>query len=301
MTSPKIVLAGATGDLGGRIARALRQRGAEVTALVRRGTPPGRTEPLETLGVTIAEVDLANVAEVAQACAGAACVVSALSGLRDVIVDRQTVLLDAAVRAGVPRFIPSDYSADFTKLAPGTNRNFDLRRAFRERLLKTPIASTTILNGAFADMLTGDAPFILFKFHRVLYWGSADQRMDFTTKDDVAAFVAEAALDPTTPPILRIAGEQITPRELAALLSAMGPKPFRLFRAGGVGRLETLIAVTRRLVPGEAAVFPPWQGMQYWHNMATGDAKLDGLDNARYPNLRWTGLRAVLADRIRAS
>jgi NADPH-dependent 2,4-dienoyl-CoA reductase/sulfur reductase-like enzyme len=37
-----ILLAGATGDLGGRIAHALRERGARVKALVRRAAPgPG--------------------------------------------------------------------------------------------------------------------------------------------------------------------------------------------------------------------------------------------------------------------
>jgi hypothetical protein len=45
--------------------------------------------------------------------------VSALSGLREVIVDAQKVLLDAAVAASVPRFIPSDYSLDFTEFKDG--------------------------------------------------------------------------------------------------------------------------------------------------------------------------------------
>jgi hypothetical protein len=111
----------------------------------------------------------------------ASCVVSALQGLRDVIVEAQTVLLDAAIKADVPRFIPSDYSIDFTKFPPGENRNLDLRRDFHKRLDKTPISATTIFNGAFADMLTGQMPLILFELKRVLYWGDADQRMDFTT------------------------------------------------------------------------------------------------------------------------
>jgi hypothetical protein len=68
----------------------------------------------------------------------------------------------------MPRFIPSDYCIDFTKLPPGTNRNLDLRREFHERLDRAPIAATSILNGRFADMLTGQAPIVLFKFKRVL-------------------------------------------------------------------------------------------------------------------------------------
>src|ERR1019366_10522218 len=114
------------------------------------------------------------------ACLGASCVVSALQGLRDVIVETQTVLLDAAVMADVPCFIPSDYSIDFTKFPPGENRNLDLRREFHQRLDKTSIRATTIFNGAFSELLTGQMPLILFKRKRVLYWGNADQRMDFT-------------------------------------------------------------------------------------------------------------------------
>jgi uncharacterized protein YbjT (DUF2867 family) len=113
MDNKLIVLAGATGNLGGRIARALLQRGAGVIALVRHGSAPEKVEELRTLGATIAEVDFSRLATVTRACSGASCVVSALSGLRDVIVDSQTLLLNAALKAGVPRFIPSDNCIDF--------------------------------------------------------------------------------------------------------------------------------------------------------------------------------------------
>ena len=294
MNDPTIVVAGATGNLGGRIVRALLERGASVRALVRSSTPRDKLERLREMGVTIASVDLNSASQVAPACSGAACVVSALAGLRDVIVEAQTVLLDAAIKAGVPRFIPSDYSIDFTKFPPGENRNLDLRREFHQRLDKASIRATTIFNGAFAEMLTGQMPLILFKRKRVLYWGDADQRMDFTTIDDTAAFTASAALDPSTPRFLRIAGDQLSARELAAVVSEVTGKKFRLFRAGGLGMLGTLIKVARMVAPGEKELYPAWQGMQYMRNMFDGRAKLDPLDNDRYPGIRWTTARDVL-------
>ena len=297
MSDSTIVVAGATGHLGGRIARALRDRGASVRALVRHSTTPDRLERLQKLGVTITGADLASASEVAAACSGASCVVSALQGLRDVIVDAQTVLLDAAIKAGVPRFIPSDYSIDFTKFPSGENRNLDLRREFHERLEQTSISSTTIFNGAFGDMLTGQMPLILFKLHRVLYWGNADQRMDFTTMDDTAAFTASAALDPSAPRFLRIAGDQLSARELAAVATGVTAQRFRLFRAGGLGTLGMLIRIARTLAPGEKEIFPAWQGMQYMRNMFDGRAKLEPLDNERYPGIRWTTARDVLSAR----
>ena len=297
MNDATVVVAGATGNLGGHIARALRERGVSVRALVRRGTTDDKLERLRNRGVTIVSVDFRNASQVAPAFSGASCVVSALAGLREVIVEIQTLLLDAAVKAGVPRFIPSDYSIDFTKLPAGENRNLDLRREFHQRIDKTSIRATTIFNGAFADMLTGQMPLILFKRKRVLYWGDADQRMDFTTMDDTAAFTASAALDPSTPRFLRIAGDQLSARELAAVVSEVTGKEFRLFRAGGLGMLGTLIKVARAVAPGEKELYPAWQGMQYMRNMFDGRAKLEPLDNDRYPRIRWTTARDVLSAR----
>jgi uncharacterized protein YbjT (DUF2867 family) len=292
-----IILAGATGNLGGRIARALVGRGADVRALVRRGTAPERVGTLRKLGVTVTEVDLENVSEVAEACAGGACVVSALTGLREVIVDGQTALLEAAVAAGVPRFIPSDFAVDFMKMPAGLNRNFDLRREFSIRLDEAPIAATSILNGGFMELLSGQAPVILFKFKRVLYWSDADQLLDFTTIDNTAEFTAAAALDPSMPRTLRVAGDQVSANDLVALASQATGETFQLLRGGSLGRLETIIKVTRTLFPQKNNVFSAWQGMQYLHNMYSGLAKLTPLNNDRYPDIRWTTAREILSAR----
>jgi nucleoside-diphosphate-sugar epimerase len=296
MSDAEIVVAGATGDLGGRITKALREQGARVTALVRRGAAPAKTERLQALGATIASVDLSSQSEVVGACAGASCVVSALAGLRDVVVDAQTALLEGAIKAGVPRFIPSDYSIDFTKFPAGQNRNLDLRREFHQRLDRAGISATTIFNGAFADMLaTGQMPVILFKLRRVVYWGNADQRMDFTTMDDTAAFTARAAMDASTPRFLRIAGDQPSARELAAVASEVTGNRFRPLWAGSLGMLGMMIKVARTIAPaGEKDLYPAWQGMQYMRNMLDGRAKLEPLDNDRYPAIRWTTVRDVL-------
>lgn len=160
MNASAIALAGATGDLGERILKALVSRGAQVLALVRPDADEHATDRITTLGATVARADPTDVESLAKALQGAACVVSALNGLREVIVDRQTMLLNGAVRAGVPRFIPSDYSADFTNTAPGGNRNFDLRREFMSRADQAPLQVTSILNGAFLDMLGNEMPII---------------------------------------------------------------------------------------------------------------------------------------------
>ena len=290
-----IVVAGATGHLGGLIIAALRDRGARVRAVVRHGTPKEKRVPLERIGADVVAVDYSDRSQLARACDGVACVVSALAGLGDVIIGAQSSLLDAAVTSGVPRFIPSDFAIDFYRMPPGYNRNLDLRREFAKRLDAAPIAATSVLNGMFADLLRGQAPFILTPIRRVVYWRDADQPMDFTTVEDTAAFTAAAVLDPATPRFLRIAGEVASARDLAAIAGEVKGKRFKLLRAGDLGRLEKIIRFTQRIAPGTDDVYPPWQGMQYMHNMYDGRAKLAPLDNGRYGEMRWTGLRELLS------
>jgi len=297
MDGTAVIVAGATGNLGGRIVRALLERGAQVRALVRQSVPTEKLEWLRNLGAVVFPADWGDASQLRAACSGTACVVSALQGLRDVIVEAQGKLLEAAVRAGVPRFIPSDFSLDFTKLTPGENRNFDLRREFHGRLERVEVSATTIFNGAFAELLLGAMPLVLFKYKLVLYWGDPDQRLDFTTIDDTAAFTACAALDPQAPRFLRIAGDQLSARELAALATDVTGRAFGLRRAGSLETLDRLIKLMRRIVPGKDRVYPIWQQMQYMRNMFDGRAKLEPLDNGRYPGIRWTKVRDLLVAR----
>lgn len=297
MTAPTIAVAGATGDLGTRIASALVRRGAQVRALVRPGTTRGDLDRVTSLGAAPVPADPADVDALATAVTGSACVVSALNGLRDVVLDRQSLLLDAAVRAGVPRFVPSDYSSDYTRTIPGQNRNLDLRREFAGRADRASIAVTSVLGGAFMDMVGREMPILLPRFDRVLHVGDADQPIDLTTKDDVAAFTAAVAMDPSTPRYLRVAGDVVSARDIAAVMADVTGRPHRTLRVGGIGLLSTAIAIGRTLSPQPGEVFPPWQGMQYMRDSFSGRGKLDPLDSGRYPDLRLTSLREHLSAR----
>ncbi|WP_420460214.1 NmrA family NAD(P)-binding protein [Neolewinella sp.] len=296
--SSPIILAGATGNLGRQIGQTILQVGGTLRAIVRPGTAAERTADLRNAGAEIREADFTKVTELTEACRGGSCVVSALAGLRKTIVDTQTNLLEAAVDAGVPRFIPSDFSIDFTHLPRGTNRNLDLRREFHGILNAAPIRATSVLNGMFADLLTGEAPLVLQKINRVLYWGDADQPLDFTTIANTADYTALAALDTDTPRYLRVAGDTLTPRQLADAATEAFGKTYKVLWAGGIGALTTLIDVARLVAPGRDQTYPAWQGMQYMRNMLSGRAKLYDLNNDRYPAIRWTRVAEVLAGTV---
>jgi NmrA-like family len=292
---PTILVAGGTGNLGERIIKALIKRGAEVRAIVRNGSKPEKIAKLTELGAKVITVDMSDVEQLKQACQGVSCVVSALAGLHETIVDSQIKLLDAAIAAGVPRFIPSDYSADFTKLPAGDNRNFDLRKEFHQYLDKSPIAATSILNGAFADILSYNTPLYDVKNYSVGYWGDkSDWKIDFTTMDDTADYTAAAAIDTSTPRILRIASFQISPNELVAVGTEVKKKEFKLIPMGSMEDFSASNKQERSAHPeGEKELYPSWQAKQYLHSMFSVQNQL--LDNDRYPDVQWTSAIDVLA------
>ena len=295
-----VLVAGATGDLGGRIVRELLAHDVRVRVLTR----PGSGTAAQRLAATDDRIEVVSAAyddpgALAAAVAGADVVVSAVSGTRPVIVDAQRALLDAAVAAGVPRFVPSDYAADYRSVTPGTNRNFELRREFAAAVDAAPVRATSVLNGAFTDMLTGQAPLVLFDRHRVLYWSSPDQVLDFTTKDDVAWVTAHVALDPAAPRVVEVAGDRVTARAIADTMSRLTGTGFRPQWAGTAGTLSAMARIGRRLSRAdEHEPFPAWQGMQYFVSMFSGEAELHHVENDRYGPHRWTSVEDVLAEHL---
>ena len=289
-----IVVIGATGNLGGKIVDELLAKEVEVRAIVRRETNNEKINLLQQKGVQVFQVDMANQSEISKYCIGAGCVVSALAGLRDTIIDTQKIVLDAAIEAKVPRFIPSDYSNDFTNLIEGKNRNLDLRRVFHQYLDKAPIKATTIFNGPFMDLLITDMPLILFKKNRILCWGNPNQIIEFTTTHNIAAFTANASIDNDTPRFLRIAGDRLTCNDFVKLLSELTCKKYKLFRPGGIGLLNTVIKLTRFFSPSKNELYPAWQGMQYMRDMMEGRIIFQKYDNDRYLNIKWTSVKDFL-------
>ena len=126
-----ILLAGATGMLGGRIAaHLLSQPDARVRLLVRSKNNE-KLKPLLDRGAELIEGDLADAASLDRATQGVDVIVSAVQGGPDVITDGQVALATAGKRNGVRRMVPSDFALDLFKATPGEHPAFDARRARR--------------------------------------------------------------------------------------------------------------------------------------------------------------------------
>ncbi|WP_192350874.1 NmrA family NAD(P)-binding protein [Algoriphagus sp. Y33] len=283
-----ILVAGATGNLGIRICRELIKRRAEVSAIVRPSADPVKVEALTKMDVKVIRVDMNNIDEIAKACKGINTVVSALAGLADVIVDLQKKVVDAAIQAGVPRFIPSDFCTDYNDLVPGENRNFDLRREFKAYLDSTSIKASSVFNGAFADILKYNIPILNLKDRSIGYWGEkADWKLDFTTMDDTAGFAAEVALDDDAPRDLQIASFQISPNMILAEVNKASDQAFEIHQLSSMEDFAASIKKQRADNPaGENELYAKFQQGQYMYSMFT--SQNNELANKRYKGLSWT-------------
>lgn len=303
-----IVVAGANGRTGKLVCDALqsRSRAAEqpvlVRGLVRNGS--SHAEAPASAGhqqLVFEPVDYNSDDDLNRVCGGAYAVVSTLQGLEEVLIGVQSKLLRAAVKNGARRFIPSDYSIDFTVLPRGTNRNFEIRLAFHDAAahiineMQSPIEMTTIFQGAFTELLSGGRVLLDFKKRRVVYFGSPDTRMDFTTWADTAEYTAAVALDPNPTPFkLCIAGARLTPRQVQQLATRVTGVEFGLKRMASIGGLRALIKVVRFFKPDKNEPLPIWVGMQYALSQALGTGSPERLDNDRYSDIRWTGADDVI-------
>jgi uncharacterized protein YbjT (DUF2867 family) len=176
----KILVAGATGRVGGAAVRHLLEAGYEVRALVRSA---GKGEALRALGAGVAVGDVTRPETLAPALEGCAGVYSALSAT----TDRQAVeveyrgnvnLLSAAREAGARRFV---YSSALLVDHPLAQRvgTFREKARFEEALLGAGDVSATILRPAmFMETLLmalkGPVAFVMGRQRRPVRWISAD-------------------------------------------------------------------------------------------------------------------------------
>ncbi|KAH7136944.1 hypothetical protein B0J13DRAFT_506722 [Dactylonectria estremocensis] len=145
----KVAIAGATGNLGPAILTALRESKLfEVTVLTRKES--NHEFPAD---VKVQAVDYTSEASLVDALQGQDGLVSTLSSIG---VDNQKTLIDAAIAAGVQRFIPSEFGSNLlnAKVAkiPIFAPKLQIQEYLKEQATKTPSFSyTLVFPGAFLD------------------------------------------------------------------------------------------------------------------------------------------------------
>ena len=279
-----ILLVGATGNLGGLIARSLLAKGAKLRLLFR----PGSRAKLAAEIVRESEIFETEVG----AFDGVYTVVSAVQGGPETIIDTQLRFLQAANEAGARRFIPSDFSFNLFALAEGENVNSDWRREFARRAEEErgDVEVVHVLNGCFIDrgVLFGFLGAFDLEMGEAYLWGDGNEKMEFTTYADTAAYTAEAAMaDDPLPSKFNVAGDSLTFYELVNETVAGLGRPITIKKLGTLADLDTEIARRHQAEPNNIFY---WLPLMYWRGMLNGKGKLGPLVNEQYPAIHPTSV-----------
>lgn len=257
---PDLLLCGATGDLGSRIAARLADRGEPFRALVR---PASRTEALR--GAELAVGDLTDPPSLNRALAGVRTVVTTANSVSRTVagergatvhaVDRRgnAALVAAAERAGVERFVyVSAYGLTerMVRLSP-----FAAAKRDTERLLESsPMPSVIVRPGAFLEVWLAAPTGIDLAKRRAVVFGRGESPVTWVSEDDVAEACVRVATMPSPPEVVDVGGPAALSRRdgIALYEEAFGHR----FRRVVVPRPSLALAcrATRRVRPALASV-----------------------------------------------
>jgi len=197
MTLHNVVVIGATGNLGPSIVSALLERKehfTHITAVTANDPNDAKFNDLKHKGVKVVQANFKEQHSLAQAfkAANADAVISTVGGGA---FDDQTTIVDAAVEAGVKRFIPSEFGVDTTDPAvsslPVFGSKVKVHHHVEELAKQGKITYTNIVTGGFADwgLKNGFLGFDLQKHHATL-WNNGAHLSPFTAVEDIGRFVA---------------------------------------------------------------------------------------------------------------
>lgn len=232
------LVVGATGALGGEIARRLADAGKPVRALVRKTSSPDKVEALRSRGIDLAVGDLTDRASLDAACRGVRTVYSTATAIQSreegntlESVDRvgQANLIDAAKAAGVERFIFISFRG------AGRDLDFPLQAAKREtaeRLKASGLAWTVIEASIFMEVWLG--PHLGFDAAnaRARVFGSGDQKISYVSYKDVAAIaIAAAESADARNRTIEVGGpEALSPNEVIRIFEERAGRKFEIER-----------------------------------------------------------------------
>lgn len=217
-------------------------------------------------------------------------VVSAVQGGRDVIIDGQVALAEAAASNGVRRMLPSDFALDIFKAPPGEHYFFDLRRTADAMIAGYRLEQVNVLGGAFMDGFV--SAFFDHDAHTATYWGDGTERFDATTTDDTARYAARAAVDTALPGgKFAVAAEQLSFGAMTDAVEEVTGHRYNRRSLGTVDDLRAAIVGTRSRDSDPAAPVM----LVYMLFMLTGQTALDNLQNDRYPEITAESFLAAAA------
>jgi uncharacterized protein YbjT (DUF2867 family) len=228
----KVAVAGGTNGIGLHIVDAIVQNGGhEVVVLSRKPTTPY----LAALGVTVHAVSYDDPASLEMALHGVHTVISTINGIDESSMTRpQLALLDAAVKAGVKRFAPSEFVFAIRSTTDNLMDVYKPRLPVAEAVKKSGLEYTFFENSVIMNYLAcgtagiGHLRPLKFIFDvencKATIPGDGSAEVVMTRAEDVGQFVAASLSLEKWPEVSEMRGDRKSLKEILALAEAVRGK-----------------------------------------------------------------------------
>lgn len=195
-----ILIVGASGALGGIVARRLLEKGEAVRGMSR--TPQEKLADLKEMGAEVVQGDLRDTASLQRACKGASKVVAAAHSIlgrgdeRSALVDDKghRDLIDAASGADVQQFVyvsvigaSPDHPSRFTRY------KYEVEQYLKASGLPYTVVRASAFMWFHVHTLIGQP---ILETGKARLFGKGESRRNFVDESDVAAYVLIALEDP---------------------------------------------------------------------------------------------------------
>ena len=201
-------------NIGSRVVReALNRPNLSVNILVRdQEHNHDICEAVEKAGGRVFKGDVMNPNSISGITKGIHTVISCLQDEHKCLFDGQMNLLNDCIQNGVQRFVPSDFSVDYSKIQTDEHPFIEYKKRFREELSKTNIKGLHINFGLILEN------FLNHQINGLHYWQNKNQVLSLTCYDDAAKFIVEAISDPNRTGQLNFASAQLRISDIAHII-----------------------------------------------------------------------------------
>jgi hypothetical protein len=237
--SRRNVLVLGAGELGENVLRAISRRSAtdptppDITVLLRPATTPGRERLRNDLAaerVVIEEADIAtaSVSQLSAIMSRFHTVVSCIGFAAGVGTQRK--ITEAAIAAGVPRFVPWQFGVDYDVIGRGSpqdlfDEQLDVREMLRgQRNTEWVIVSTGMFTSFLFEPSFGVVDLATNSVHALGSWGN---QVTVTTAEDIGSLTAQILrVQPRIAnQVVYVAGDTLTYGQLADIVERVTGKP----------------------------------------------------------------------------
>ena len=151
---------------------------------------------LEKYQVKVTEGEFNDKTAVQEFVQGTDIIVCCYFGEPTLMTEGQRILVDACAKEGVPRYLPSDFAVDYTKIPDSELFPKDSSKIIRKYLEEKGVAGVHVLIGGLLETFWSEY-FHMYdaKAQRITYWGTGDEKWDLTTYDTAAAYTAALVVD----------------------------------------------------------------------------------------------------------